>query len=181
LLGSLYEEARAVFEFGVGESTYVAAEVGVPRYVGVDSDIKWVEMARQNAAQDHFRFYVADIGETLKWGFPRKRVRKIKLDYQLGALEMEKEPFDVYMIDGRYRMACALASFMHAISRGADMATVKVAIHDYQNARRGYGAVRKVANVVNNTKKLHVFKLKSNVTEEVLFQMWQTYSTIPKR
>jgi len=68
LLGELYYHADSVFEFGLGESTYIAAATGVPRYAGVDSDPEWVAIARKNARMDHFRFYFADIGNTKEWG-----------------------------------------------------------------------------------------------------------------
>jgi hypothetical protein len=38
LLAEIYGEANSVFEYGLGESTYIANHVGVPRYAGIDSD-----------------------------------------------------------------------------------------------------------------------------------------------
>jgi hypothetical protein len=67
LLGEVYYNASSVFEFGLGESTQIAAHVGVPRYSGVDSDARWVTQARAKAAKNHFRFYFADIGQTHDW------------------------------------------------------------------------------------------------------------------
>lgn len=69
LIGRHYRKASSVFEFGLGESTKIAAHVGVQRYSGVDSDAVWVSMAR-DASMDHFRFTFADIGQTQKWGHP---------------------------------------------------------------------------------------------------------------
>ncbi len=66
LLSDLYFNASSIFEYGLGESTYVAAHTGVPRYAGVDSDVNWVSTARDtvvaNLSGDNFRFYFADIG-----------------------------------------------------------------------------------------------------------------------
>ena len=54
LLASLYYNSSSVFEFGLGESTHIAAYVGVPRFAGVDSDAVWVAKARGGAKMDHF-------------------------------------------------------------------------------------------------------------------------------
>ena len=65
-IGNLYYKASSVFEFGMGESTLIAATVKVPRYAGVDSDAVWVAKAREEAianGMDHFRYYFSDIGK----------------------------------------------------------------------------------------------------------------------
>jgi hypothetical protein len=38
MLAKIYREADSMFEYGLGESTHIAAQVGVPRYSGIDSD-----------------------------------------------------------------------------------------------------------------------------------------------
>lgn len=62
-LGEIYGRANSVFEWGLGESTRIAAHVGVKRYVGIDSDSEYVQTLR-NKSPDHFRFYFADVGPT---------------------------------------------------------------------------------------------------------------------
>ena len=116
-LGKIYGTANSIFEYGLGESTSIAAYVGVPRYSGVDSDPHYVSQAR-TLAPDYFRFYFADIGPTQDWGHPtNKKLRKNKFNYQVSSLLSEKnKPFDVYMIDGRYRLPCVLISLLHAAS-----------------------------------------------------------------
>ena len=118
-LGKIYGTANSIFEYGLGESTSIAAYVGVPRYSGVDSDPHYVSQAR-TLAPDYFRFYFADIGPTQDWGHPtNKKLRKNKFNYQVSSLLSEKnKPFDVYMIDGRYRLPCVLISLLHAASSG---------------------------------------------------------------
>ena len=60
-LGELYYNAESVFEFGLGESTLIAASTGVPRYSGIDSDPVWIAQARADSKKDHFRFNFGDI------------------------------------------------------------------------------------------------------------------------
>jgi len=186
-IGNLYYKASSVFEFGMGESTLIAATVKVPRYAGVDSDAVWVAKAREAAianGMDHFRYYFSDIGETKYWGFPTKpELAKNEYDYQVSALMAEKQAFDVYLVDGRYRVACACLSFLHAIKhRGVDLASqVRVGIHDNdQNEKDGtynrhYEIFQEVADAEIQNTKLWVYKLKTNRPniEQELYDLWE--------
>eukprot|EP00581_Thalassiosira_minuscula_P007289 CAMPEP_0183709920 /NCGR_PEP_ID=MMETSP0737-20130205/5856_1 /TAXON_ID=385413 /ORGANISM="Thalassiosira miniscula, Strain CCMP1093" /LENGTH=278 /DNA_ID=CAMNT_0025938139 /DNA_START=54 /DNA_END=890 /DNA_ORIENTATION=+ len=172
LVGALYYNATSVFEFGLGESTMIAAHVGVPRYAGVDSDAVWVTMARDNSNMDHFRFSFADIGPTGLWGYPNNtKLNKIPLEYQIAALNNEMAAFDVYLVDGRYRTACACASMLHALGRGGKRDKVLVGMHDW--GRESYKRILEVADMVEQSKRLAVFKIKKNTTEEDLFNLWE--------
>lgn len=174
LLGDLYFLANSVFEFGLGESTRIAADVGVPRYAGVDSDAVWISKAREDANMDHFRFSFADVGETSKFGTPVKtELRKIGYRYQVAALVIEKEAFDIYFVDGRYRIACACVSFLHAMKNSGDMTQVMVAIHDNDQKDRNYGIFKRIAYIVYQTEKLWVYKLKPHVTEVDIYHLWE--------
>jgi len=187
-IGDLYYHASSVFEFGLGESTQIAAAVQVPRYAGVDSDALWVNMAREyaiNHTMDHFRFYSSDIGETKLWGWPVKpEGAKYQYNYQIATLMAEQEAFDVYLIDGRYRVACACVAFLHAIKHCNNnqsdhrLENVRVGVHDNdQNRWRKYNALEKVADVVTRNRKLWVYKLKMNDDdiEEKLQNLWEKF------
>ena len=113
LLAEIYGSADSVFEYGLGESTLIANHVGVPRYAGIDSDANWVATAKSHVSKS-YRFYYANIGKTARWGYPESSEPKQILTYQLAPLIVEPLPFDVYMVDGRFRFACVLASFLFA-------------------------------------------------------------------
>lgn len=105
-LSRIYGDAESVFEYGLGESTYIADHMGVRRYAGIDSDPAWVALAREKVP-DHFRFYFAQIGLTIAWGFPKTAgLCKSILNYQLMPLIVEPQPFDVYM--GRWTLEIAM-------------------------------------------------------------------------
>jgi hypothetical protein len=130
MLGRIYGAADSVFEYGLGESTRIAARVGVPAYAGIDSDPNYVADTRARVPS-HFRFYFGDIGKTRMWGFPTQNLTKAVWDYQLAPLLAEPHPFDVYMVDGRYRFPLLLASFLHAEARGeANLTRTVVLVHD---------------------------------------------------
>ena len=187
-IGDLYYKASSVFEFGLGESTRIAAATQVPRYAGVDSDPAWVGMARGISIElkmDHFRFYLSDIGPTVRWGYPVNRtLTKISYNYIVSALMAEQEAFDVYLVDGRMRVACACASFLHAIKHGGNLGVVRVAIHDnHKKNYRGYGVFEQVADVEIRNTKLWVYKLKTDLPdiEQKLYDLLKTVINHLKR
>jgi len=186
-IGKLYYEASSVFEFGLGESTLIAAATQVPRYAGVDSAAEWVESTRDKAAEQnrinhftsmsHFRFYFSDIGATKDWGFAEKNLAKNEYDYQVSALMAEQEAFDVYLVDGRYRVACACVSFLHAMKHGGDLDRLRVAVHDNDpehQKKRQYNVLQEVADVVVKNKKLWVYRLKDTPgIEQDVYELWE--------
>lgn len=178
LLAEIYGNAESVFEFGLGESTYLANYLQVPRYAGTDSDPTWVANTRMNVAK-RFRFYFSDIGSTKEWGKPQdKGLKKNILNYQLGPLIVEGAPFDVYMVDGRYRLPSALASFLHASSRGGDPAKTIVLIHDCYpggTKRQNYFSANHLLNLtMHSGNALCVFQRFPNATDAQLEELWHT-------
>jgi hypothetical protein len=172
LLANIYSSVDSVFEFGLGESTKIAAWVGVPRYVGVDSDADWVTNVRDEVNMNHFRFIFADIGATGNYGKPKnENLQKIPLSYQSAPLNDEMEAFDFYLIDGRYRVACACAAMLHAMSRGGDMKKIMFGIHDY--FRADYHQLESVADIVKKSELMSVFQVKPITTEHDIYQMWE--------
>ncbi|KAL7563833.1 hypothetical protein ACA910_019564 [Epithemia clementina (nom. ined.)] len=145
LLAKIYRNATSVFEFGVGESTILAHQVGVMRYTGVDSNPALLTNVRRAILNSQFRFYLADkrghdpvakaqpptTGSTsFRW--PLQTI----WNYQLAPLLSEWQPFQVYMInttatrrhhliqgddddDDDDRLPCLLAAFLHASEHGA--------------------------------------------------------------
>jgi hypothetical protein len=138
VLAKIYGNASSLFEWGLGELTYIASHVGVPRYAGIDSDAVWVGKARDSVLP-HFCFYLADIGKTKPMGFGHPidpNLTKLLLNYQAAPLIVEPEAFDVYMVDGRMRIACVLVAFLHASARGGQIPTVLM--HDCVTTSRPY-------------------------------------------
>jgi hypothetical protein len=199
-LGKIYSEADSIFEYGLGESTSIAAYVGVPRYSGVDSDPEYVSYAR-TLAPNYFRFYFADIGPTIEWGFPKyEKLSKNKFNYQVSSLLSENnKPFDVYMVDGRYRLPCVLISLLHASSSSGSSSTTNnnnnnngpiVLLHDcfVQNSqeysdraanhehRKHYQYLNTILDQVdNNADTLCVYQRKPTTTDQMIYDMWMQY------
>jgi hypothetical protein len=180
----IYYHANSVFEFGIGESTDIAAATNLPRYLGVDSSSEWVKNVRDRAP-DRFRFFFADVGKTGEWGYPvndkgqkRKTTSKMMLDYQIAPLFLEKKPFDVYMVDGRWRVACVMVCFLHATQTGGDLKKIRVILHDYSNREGMYDVVEDVAKIEQQVGRGVLLSLRPYVKEADLFDMWKRFMNV---
>lgn len=108
-------------EFGSGGSTYVAASKGI-EFATVDSDAVFLEAVRQKIVENGFydpqsqTYHHGDIGVTGNWGRPvgyqqatlerREAFRKYS-DLPLASFGNDALP-DLVLVDGRFRVACAL-------------------------------------------------------------------------
>lgn len=174
-LAKIYANANSVFEYGLGESTLIAASVNVPRYTGIDSDPVWVAQARDSVADHpHFRFYLADIGSTKMWGKPEhSKLPKNVWNYQIVPLQTEREAFDVYMVDGRWRFPCLLVSFLHASAYGGKGTIVLV--HDCQRTYYHMADHLLELEMTGATVKLCKYKRKPDTTDDQLLELWMEH------
>ena len=174
LLRNTYFNLKAVFEFGIGESTRIATAVGIDRYSGVDSDVLYIKESRERAGM-HYKFYLADIGQVETWGFPEQELPKQVMQYQFAPLLSELEGFDAYFVDGRWRVACACVSFLRASKYEKREAVVL--FHDYE--RKEYHAIESISSVTGISKggrKLAILQRRSDVSDEVIFALWRRHA-----
>jgi hypothetical protein len=183
ILADHYRRANSVMEYGLGESTLIAYHVGVPYYVGIDSDLVWINMTRAKV-DPRYRFYLADIGTTIGYGLPAENLTKAVLQYQLVPLIIEQRPFDVYFVDGRWRQACLVASFLHASSMAKNMKksssstpihrpTTVVLVHDCE--RHQYHRADHILSMKRVGDKLCVYQRLPRTTDQDLLQLWKLY------
>ena len=175
LLAEIYGKANSAFEYGLGESTNIAAYVGMQRYSGIDSDVQYVSECR-STAPGHFKFYFADVGETLAWGKPKMQLTKQAMQYQISPLLSELDAFDVYLIDGRWRIACACASLLHARKYSKN---ATILIHDYE--RTIYHVIEEVATLErlsSGKRKLAVLRRRPNVLDSQILELWRAHEDV---
>mmetsp|Transcript_27962 Transcript_27962/g.58126 ORF Transcript_27962/g.58126 Transcript_27962/m.58126 type:complete len:274 (+) Transcript_27962:144-965(+) len=171
MLGSFYGSANSLFEWGLGESSYLAGHLNVPRYAGVDSDAEWVSSAREKCPK-HFRFSFADIGKTREFGNPTENLDKNVYNYIIAPLKSEMCPFDVYMVDGRYRVGCALMALLHASEYNHN---ATILLHDYVDERPEYKVLEEVCEIVKfSGKRLVAFKRKPHVTDQMIYDLFES-------
>ena len=99
------------------------------------------------------------------------------MQYQVSPLLSELSPFDVYLVDGRYRVACVCLAFLHAEKLGAT--NVTVLMHDY-GARPQYHIVEQFAYVFERSSSgnLVALKRKAESSAESIVQVWEEYAKV---
>ena len=131
VLTSFYRSARSYVEFGCGGSTFLAANTVGERIVTVDSDKAWLAKVETacNAADTRLRPQTCfvDIGPTLALGYPADESRRADwpLYYESVWGIPGADTADLYMVDGRFRLACILQTLLRAPSDALVM------VHDY--------------------------------------------------
>lgn len=135
-----YRAADSILEYGSGGSTVLASEMPDTSIFSVESDRAWTENMRSYFEQEQpvsmpVMHYV-NIGRTQKWGTPvdGSAYKRYHL-YPLSVWDLPdfKHP-DVIMVDGRFRVACALTAMLRCTRE-----TVLL-FDDYEN-RKSYWMV----------------------------------------
>lgn len=117
-------DSKMYLEFGSGGSTCLAAKIGV-RFVSVDSDQYFLSGVKRKIMREGLYreeeqvFRHADIGLTVGWGKPLiigelspDRLEKFKNYSNFPSEIGGKFQFpDLVLVDGRFRVACALKTF----------------------------------------------------------------------
>lgn len=126
-----YQSAEVILEYGTGGSTVLAADLPGRRVFSVESSADWLAMMQDwfsaQPPKAQLVLHHANIGPTRKWGYPAStdRVDRWSL-YPISVWDRPdfRHP-DVVLIDGRFRLACAL-TVLFRITRD-----VTVLIDDY--------------------------------------------------
>lgn len=110
-------------EYGSGGSSVMAAQTGIRRIYSVDSDQEFLQAVASKIESDqtpkgkYVPIYF-DIGPTKAWGYPVDATCADRWpDYVNGPwriLHDKGERPDLILVDGRFRVACLLASLLHA-------------------------------------------------------------------
>ena len=168
LLVKYFRNASSVMEWGMGSSTMLAANFNVPRLTAVDSDADWVRYTRNRTQRPFYRFVHAYIGVVSDWGVPvDRKSADLWPFYQIGAISAEI-PFDVYLVDGRFRVACGCVALLH----GGPQATV--IMHDF-GVREWYHSILTVADRVEQVGNLIVLRRRPSVKEDEIRSLWKRY------
>lgn len=158
LLDALLEASTDYLEFGAGGSTCRAFQRVKRRIICADSSAKWladVEKATSEITAGHqpkLVLSLADLGPTGDWGAPTDDESKEKWpSYSLNVWSIDgAEQSDLFLIDGRFRVACFAETFVRARIGSLVM------IHDFESRPR-YHVVFDFARRVAVAEELSVF------------------------
>lgn len=99
----------AYLEFGSGGSTVLAGQLGIPT-VSVEGDRFYAKAVRSALPASHkVTILTPDMGFTGEWGMPLRSSGEKGMKYLSAPFDHRGDKFpDLILIDGRYRVACAL-------------------------------------------------------------------------
>ena len=181
LLKCYYAKASCYIEFGCGGSTLEALKFGnIQSIYSIESDKSWMdklcEYTTINEAVEQRRLNLihADIGPTGDWGAPSGPSHvSYWPDYYWGVWSRLPKTPDCILIDGRFRVACAImAALMCAPGHR------QFIIHDFSE-RSEYHILHKYFQELESIEELSVFAPRNHYSTSDLLQTLHNYLFTP--
>jgi hypothetical protein len=127
-------QARTYVEFGAGHSTIHAVRLKVPSVFSVESDPDWAAKMRAQpdikTAEEKggLTIHYVDVGPVMAPGYPKDAgsARKWPNYYTSLWSRLDARKTDLFLIDGRFRVACILA-----VLRRCNLET-PILVHDWE-------------------------------------------------
>lgn len=180
LLSKYLGGCQNYLEFGAGSSTSLAVNTdAINRIVSVESNKVFAietllshEYVNSAFNSGRLEFIFIDIGEIRSWGRPSTEIRKFMWPaYYLAPFINRSYKFDVVLIDGIFRGACALTS----LSENPDC---KLLIHDFWNRPR-YHYLLKFIEPEDRADTFGAFRLRRNVNLKEISRIIKKYGYRP--
>lgn len=136
LYDEMLSKGSVYFEFGLGGSTLFAAQHSNLHHItAVDSSTSWITKVKSEAPiaagiqRGRISIVHVDLGPVGAYGYPIHRDAAREREYSKAILGTTPAP-DVVLVDGRYRVACALRTVLSAVQNG--WPHLILMIHDYE-------------------------------------------------
>lgn len=180
----MLSSANRYLEYGTGGSTYAAAKLGVD-FIAVDSDPYFLRQVRKKIERHGYlrasgqEFRHADIGRTGPWGRPvgaitNERLELFRAYSDPPAMCLHEEAFpDLVLIDGRFRVACALKVVRMLRTRPS----WTVVVDDYAG-RPGYHVIADYAELGTCVGRMAVFTSAKERTADEWESAIRTYESV---
>lgn len=145
-------------EFGSGGSTALAANLVRSSIISVDSSVAWQQKVleycktAQTKLTPHLLYI--DIGSIKDWGYPTDETNKASwINYTTQVwFNKEASGCDLYLIDGRFRVASFLQVVLHCEENSI------VLFHDF-SSRSQYHVVKEIAKEIAIAEDLSAFQI----------------------
>ena len=173
LFASIIKDAKIYGEYGCGESTKYAAKHTNARIVAVDTSSEWAKRTR-DAINDRHRATIChvDCGPVGDWGRPLTLDFKDRFHvYHCFPWSLTEESPDVVLVDGRFRVACFMASLMRA-NPGT-----QILFDDYMD-RPNYHVVENMVYPVKTSGRMALFIRPDFVNMAKAQQLYNEYKEI---
>lgn len=179
-LEMLLARSSVFLEYGAGGSSILAGRTGVAKLYSVESDESFLsaiaDKLRQTRSSITFHPEYVDIGPTRKLGYPVDSKRESDwARYPCSVWETlhdRGETPDLVLIDGRFRVACFLATLLNA------KAGTLVLFDDYYRRER-YWIIETVLAPRFRVGRMAEFKVSSNMETALIESLLEEYVRIP--
>jgi protein O-GlcNAc transferase len=148
--------ARYYLEYGSGGSTYQASiRPNITKVVSVESDKSWYDTINK-IIKNKLRYYFVDLNALPNtFGYPVNASPAMMEYYPSIIKRYKKNQFDLILIDGRFRVACALICYDYIDNN------CKVIVDDIGN-RPHYNEIYNYYDKIDGVGRMFVFKKKQN-------------------
>lgn len=140
----------------------------------IESDKNWLaylkswNLIQHNLNTKRLCFNHVDIGKVGDWGVPLELDKRESFpNYSLDIFK-QRNDFSIVFIDGRFRIACILASIMHC------KPNTRIFVHDFNN-RPQYHKVLTFLDFIDTCDTLAEFKIKDKIDRLALFAMYEEF------
>ena len=167
-------------ETGCGGTTLLAIEAGVKQIDIVETDIDWIRKLKvhpailQAMSEQRIRFHHRNIGRVKQWGFPSDDTyRHVWPFYSLGVWTEIEDDVDLVLVDGRFRVATALASLLMARK------DTTIILHDFAG-RDYYNVLLDYVILIEQIDTMIVFKRDKASKDKEILLAWFEYMYDPR-
>ena len=184
LLVDVANDAKTIIEYGSGGSTIYFLRKG-KRVISVDSNPGFHELMMSipfvsRHVGDTLNLDYVDIGPTDTWGTPLSRERQSEWPRYVAQPWTRVDgstPVDMVLVDGRFRVACALYSVQRIRELG--WTATRVLIHDFWD-RPEYHVVLPFLKDVKSSGTLGVFEVRDELDSVELNRLLEEYRLVPR-
>lgn len=170
-------KSKNYLEFGSGGSTFLSLICSETLVVTVDSDSNWINYLRKwqiikNAEKKGILlFWHANIGKVGELGVPINNDLKSTFPLYSSSIFNENKGFDLVFVDGRFRVACVLATIINC-----KVDTI-IIVHDFNN-REEYSPILSFLDIMETIETMTVFKIKNQNDISKIISIYDKYKYI---
>ena len=168
----LIRDRSAIVEFGCGGSTLQTLRYSKAILYSVDSDRDWIErllkrgQIRRAVRSGRLQFHHADLGPVGEWGYPvfPPTSEQAARYHSVIWVKVEGATIDLVLIDGRFRVACAIEALRHCPKAA-------IVIHDFWD-RPQYHSLLQALSCLDRADTMGVFSRRL-VSPELLDRLFR--------
>ena len=178
LFDNRIKDSKVYLEFGTGGSTFRVLQKSNAIVYSIDSSADWIDLMREyrqiRKAESigKLSLFHVEIGPTREWGRPiGTKYKEMFPNYSSKFFNLiDKKVIDTVLIDGRFRVACALKTLLECYQNN----NLQIIIHDFSN-RAQYQVLLNYFDVVDKVESLVVLRIKNNIDINSISDTYELY------